>query len=179
MTNGINATCDNEADYYKYYNNQFITLIEGLHKDDDDTAKLFKEVQNAVKYTREGGIDSDMQKFNTTRTAANNVKTDTNRKNPRGSLTILETCHKAMLCEKYLNSVARADCYTQLSLTRYIYKGNSGGTQNNRSTMVKFISGNSDFMEGFERKHTYGKILRLEETAIFVSLCCSGYVYVP
>ena len=80
VTYGINATCDNKADYSKYCYNQFTTLIEGLNNDDDDTAKLFEEVQNAVKYTREGGSDSEMQKFKTTRTAADNVKTNLNRK---------------------------------------------------------------------------------------------------
>ena len=30
MTYGINATCDNKADYRKYCCNQFASLIEGL-----------------------------------------------------------------------------------------------------------------------------------------------------
>ena len=81
-------------------------------------------MQNAVKYTRESESDSEIQKFKTTRTAVNNVKTDPNRKTPRGPLTILETCHKAILCEKYLNSVDQSDCYTRLSLTREVYRGN-------------------------------------------------------
>ena len=34
--------------------------------------------------------------------------------------------------------------------------------------MVKFTSGSTDFIEGFERKNTEGKILRLEETAMVV-----------
>ena len=80
VTYGINATCDSKGDYRTYCYNQFTTLIEGLNNDDDETAKLFEQVQNAVKYTREGESDSEMQKFKTTRTAANNVKTDPNRK---------------------------------------------------------------------------------------------------
>ena len=53
-------------------------------------------------------------------------------------------------------------------MTREVYRGNSGRTQSNRSTMVKFISNNCDFIEGFEQKNIDGKILRLEETAMVV-----------